>query len=362
MSTIASTSSFTRQSARTALATGVVAFAFVAPLVTASATASEAPSAASAKSPTTRYTAQAVGPNDTSTRTLGIADNGDVLVAAGWQDSYVVSGTRARKLPVPAGDAQWSRAAVIAPNGTVYGSHPQGVYRWDRRGNGGSFRKIANADTNYASVQEANSAGTVAGCSDHYRVSGVFLGSFEKDAINELGLSGPFGNCRVTGLSNAGVASVSLDPPSYRTDDTFPKPFIATSKGLQALRVPTGATGSADGISPNGRYIVGRVFDKEGAANVSWLSTGRAPVALRGTDGLTPSFVTNQGVIVGTKDGRVVTWSNGRITDVTSAARLGRGVTLTSVAGVNSHGQLAVTATKADGSTTAMRVTPARGR
>lgn len=355
--------SITPTTTRVLITVGLVSTALVAPAATAATAAPTKPG------PTgIRYTGEIIGPRAESqeypfgTRAQGISDAGDVLVTSSSRPTFVVTRRGVRELASTEGIAEnSSNATAMARSGHVYGGGHDGVFRW--AGSKAALSVVQDPDrTTFQGygLRAANVRGDVAGCAHNYRVAEPFVGSFAKGTVKTLTWPKDSGNCSVTGISDRGVAAVNQEAPNFRTEEIYPRAATMTTSGVTYLKTRKGFASSADGISPNGKYIVGRVT-KDGASTVAWLSHRRNPVALLGAGAMTPKLVTDRGVVVGVENDRVVTWENGRKSDLTSVSRLPRGWVLSDVSGINRRGQLAVTATKAGGhETVAMRLTAKR--
>lgn len=346
------------------MTTGVAVVALLTPVATATA----ATPAAQAKASNIRYNAEVVGPRATpteytyGTQARGLSNAGEVLVTSSSQPGFVAGMRGVRELASTEHLSQnWVSPRTMSASGQVYGSGFDGIFRW--AGSTVALRPVRSAEqTSFQGygLGAVNSRGDVAGCAYNYRVASPIIGSFDKATITSLTWPQGFGNCSVSAISDSGVATVNQEAPNYRVTEVYPRAATMTTAGVTYLKTPAGAASSADGISPNGSYVVGRVT-KDGVSTVSWLSTRANPVALRGAGAMTPKLVTNDRVIVGVDNGRVVTWANGRRTDLTSVSRLPRGWVLSDVAATNQRGQYAVTATLPGGTeTVAMRLTPTR--
>lgn len=361
-------------SVRTFALVGLTSVGLLAPIAATAAPATLPMTAPAAKRVVQQqYTAQIAGARVTQTSDFGfgtaaqgVSNGGLVLVSTRSGDSVglsVVDPTRRKQtaLPSTASVSNRPRGGVITPGGTVYTTGDTSVVRFTRTGF--TVTPIVGAGTAYygASIAAANDRGDVAGCVSSVKVGYPFAGNVLRGTVRQVGWPVGEGNCEVNGISARGVAAVTQHNPYFQHVGVYPKAATLTSSGtVTYLRVPEGTPASADGISPSGRLVVGRTY-KDGVATVSWLSPKADPVPLAGAGAMVPEFVTDSGMVVGTENGRVVTWFKGRKTDLTSVARMPQGWVATSVAGVNARGQVAVTATlPGTRETVAMLLTPTR--
>lgn len=352
----------------------VLALAALAAPALGSATATAAPpspAGAPAAAPAhrgggTTYTWQRVGPrrlpdgsaNRLASTAVGIDDAGNVVgTAANGASALTFRGS---------GRGAWLDASGLRYGVDVTGVSPTGQVAGHVRGNepgfvvwssDGARRTVAAPDSYYGATPSAvNSSGVIAGSTSGVKTGALFYGT---DAAVTQVPNNREGNFTVTGISEAGLAVGTRDQPHYRNDGHYPEGVTFTAAGITPIRSDaSNATTTVDAISPNGRYVVGRVGgDWQRAGVVSWVSTTRAPVALPGAAGLRARDVSDSGLVVGSVGGRAATWSRGRLVDLTSATRrLPSGWVLTDAVAVNARGDLAVNARAADGSSVALEL------
>lgn len=302
--------------------------------------------------------------NTLSSKAVGIDRSGRVA-------GYVVdaSGTEKDSFHGSGGPGAWLESAdqqfasglhatAVAPNGIVAGgaaSIEDAFAIWDRRGR---VRVVSAPDSHYGPTPSAlNSRGVVAGVLGGVKVSDLMYGTANASAVVPDSRGG---NYRVTGISESGLAVGSRQQPHYRNDGHYPEGIVFTASGVKDVK--TTKTSAVDAISPNGRYLVGRVGPdlwETDRGRMAWLSTSRSPVYLAGADGLHARAVTDAGVVAGSKNGRAVLWQNGRVADLNSRVRkLPTGWVLTDVVAINKSGALAVDATDGTGRSVSLKVSP----
>lgn len=264
------------------------------------------------------------------------------------------------------GRGQWLDVSGLRYGADVASVSPAGHVAGHVRGNApgfvlwsgdGSRRSVAAPESYYGARPSAvNSSGVIAGSTSGVKTGALFYGSAA--AVTQVPNTRE-GNFTVTGISEAGLAVGTRDQPHYRNDGHYPEGVTFTAAGITPIRSDSSnATTTVDAISPDGRYVVGRVGgDPQRPGVASWVSTSRAPVALSGAQGLRPRDVSDSGVVVGSVDGRAVTWSRGRLRDLTSLTRrLPRGWVLTDAVAVDESGDLAVNARDAQGAAVALKL------
>ncbi|MDO5711554.1 MAG: hypothetical protein Q4P32_07440 [Micrococcales bacterium] len=318
----------------------------------------------------TRYDWKAIAParlpDGTSTRSLessvaGISNSGEVtgnVSRPGGLDPtpFIASGQRSRWLD-QSGLPNGAYATAISPAGQVVGKM-RGIdsfyVSWPVRG---KRTLTATPESYYGPYPGAvNSAGTVVGILASIKNSSLFYSA--RGRVTQV--SAPKqANFAVNGISEGGVAVGTADHPSYRMDLRYPEGVIFTAARAQLVKADD--TSRAEAISPNGRYVVGRVgvtgFDTGGRA--AWLSTTRKPVILDRSAGLLPRDVSNEGVVVGAVNGHAATWQRGALTDLNRRVRnLPSGWVLTDAVAISHGGGLAVDAKSASGTTVALKLTP----
>lgn len=170
------------------------------------------------------------------------------------------------------------------------------------------------------------------------------------------------GNYDVRGISQAGTAVGTWYPVPHQGNPAGSEGIVFTAAGVR--RVRAGSNSAVDAISPNGRFLIGRVGTapyQEGSGRAAWLSTSRNPALLTGAAGLQPKAVSNAGVVAGSRHGRAVLWQNGQLVDLTGRARrLPAGWVLTDAVAINAAGTLAVNATDRAGRAIALKLNPTR--
>ncbi|WP_040156344.1 hypothetical protein [Mobilicoccus massiliensis] len=344
--------------------TALAAVALLAPLTSTSAEAARRGQSGPAYKSDVVGTRSAPTPDSAyGTTSVGIASSGAVLATRIGGNAYLGQPARTRELAsADALGAHGTWSLVLNPVGQAYSGSREGVLRWPSPAKVDIDRTIT-ADGSYygPSLGGVNSRGDVAGCDVSVKTGQPFIGRYGRQNMKLMNWPTGWGNCRAAGISERGVAAITQEHPSYRDDNLFPRAATMTTSGVRYLPAPKGVGTSADGISPTGTYIVGRSYtDGQPTGAVLW-TNGRKFSPMRGAEAMTPKAVTDTGMVVGEENGRVVTWERGRKTDLTSVSKLPRNWVLTSVAGINGKGQIAVTATVgATNETVAMRLTPTK--
>ncbi len=296
------------------------------------------------------------------TAAVGIDDSGRV---AGTADGSLLQGQR---LPFVGGNgsARWfdvsglstgTSATAISPTGTVLGHTPGIAPTFLSWASNGTRRSVSTPESQYGPTAAGiNSRGTVAGTLSSVKVGELFYG--RPGAISRVPFSRS-GNFDVTGISESGTAVATMRAPSYQTQDRYPEGVVFTASRAKTVRAND--TTAIDAISPNGRYIVGRVGAGnwgEPAGDAAWLSTSRGPDRLRGAADFRPRGVTDRGVVVGSWRGHAAVWDNAKVTDLNTQVRgLPSGWVLTDAVAINKSGALAVNAKDASGTSVALKLT-----
>lgn len=298
------------------------------------------------------YSSKAVGIDDAGR----VAGDVDVIGEDGRDLPFVGEGRSARWLDVAGLETnRWVTA--VSPKGVVLGG--QGGVRdsflsWAPDGRR-SF--VATPESHYGPFARAiNSSGTVAGVLSSVKVGTPFYG--RPGALAQVPMT-KFGNLDVTGISEAGQAVGTLRAPSYQHQDRYPEGILFTAAGVKSVRAND--TTAIDAISPNGRYVVGRVgagnFDQP-LGRAAWLSTSRHPDTLRSASGFRPADVSDRGVVVGSWRGHAAVWQNGSLVDLNTRVRgLPARWVLTDVVAINASGALAVNAKDGSGNAVALKLT-----
>lgn len=304
--------------------------------------------------------------NGLASHPVGIADSGwvagNVEPESGDPLPFVGNGRDGQWLDASAdGSASQFRATAIGPAGRVVGGPPSPspfFYVW---GVGTSLReRVEVPGANYqVRVGAVNDSAVYAGAADSVKSSAPFYGANGRVVSVPTSLTATYD---ITGISQAGRAVGIAHRPSQPSTGTFPRGVVLTASGVTPVRAPRSS--AVDGISPNGRYLVGRVGVPEtpggSRGTAAWLSTSANPVTLKGATNLRPRGVNDAGVVVGQRGARAVAWQSGRMVDLTRrTVNLPAGWTLTDAVAVNARGQIAVRA-DTGGPEMAGRLTPSR--
>lgn len=303
-----------------------------------------------------------------ATTAVGLDDAGNVVGRIAQPDfrstpnpaPFVGDGrTPARWLDVS--DLPYGAAAsAISPTGQVVGK-PYGVepvfVSWSRQG---ARTDVPAPWSVYGPYPAAiNSAAVIAGSLLSEKGDSPFIavgGHVQSPAQYKSG------RYAVAGITQDGIAAATVTHPMHYSQERYPEGLIFTAETVTSVVADT--TSTADAISRNGRYLVGRVGveNDRSAGTAAWLSTIRPPAPLPNADGLFAHDVSDRGLIVGARAGKAVAWARGELVDLTARTCLPRGWALTSAAAVNPRGQIAADATGPDGITVVVRLDPTARR
>ena len=243
-----------------------------------------------------------------------------------------------------------TQAQGISPNGIVVGSYlstgrwlDSAGMLWSRSGARTVFHSGNGNHTHSAVNSDGIVAGNVIGLHSSPQ---AYYGP--QDDVKVLQTTGVIS---VAGISEDGRAAGNVIPGAPNT-----KPYLTgvvferhSLKAINANRANV-----IDAISPNGRYIVGRV-----GGSAAWLSTTIPPKPLNGAHELTPRDVSDRGEIVGSSLDHASLWVSDHLVDLNNrVAELPAQWTLTDAVGINSSGEIAVNATDSSGRDFPLKLTP----
>lgn len=289
-----------------------------------------------------------------STLSVGIDDDGRVTGNAVDQRLAFRSGRSSGWLDTT-GLTYGVTVGAISPQGQVVGRINGSTDRFASWALRGRLGQVKTASSGYGPIPSAiNSSGLIAGIHAGVKTSSLFVA--RGGTVTTLSVARE-GNYRVTGLSEGGVGTATRDNPSTPNDGRYPQGVVFGAGGVSDVRAD--AASAVDGISPNGRYVVGRVGAYgQDPQQVAWLSTRRAPSPLPGARGLRPRDVSDRGVVVGSVDGRAALWSQGTLVDLGSRVSLPRGWALADASGINDRGEIAVDARVPDLGYVSLKLSP----
>ncbi len=310
------------------------------------------------------------------TRAIGIDDAGNVVVNdlvfqrssetdTPWFRPLVGTKKLIRELDISG--LEGAEAQAIAPNGTIVGAPaPSAVVTltggtvtspsalvWSRKGIRTTFEPAPSRSGTPAAV---NSDGVVIGT----------LTSKDRGIEAYYGLPGDTKVLKTANfLSLAGITEDGQAAGTVRPGYGSPKPYLTgvvfERHSLKSINAT--APNIIDAISPNGRYIVGRI----GVANnltggtLAWLSTTSPPKPINNPGLMIVRDVSDRGEIVGSNRGHATLWSKGQLIDLNyKVSEAHRYWLMREAVGINAAGEIAVQARPPGGTgvLTALKLTP----
>lgn len=229
--------------------------------------------------------------------------------------------------------------SAVAPNGRLAGSASPNAVRWE------SSTPRALATVRLPETGKAiNSTGVVLGVSDLVHVS--TFARWDAQGRGSTPAHDVHGYVSVAGVTEAGIGIGSISTSPRGSRGVLPQAVRVTSTAVEALPVPAGTAATADAVSPNGAWIVGRSGPAGTEPSTAVRFGSSRPAAIPGaTAGFVPRDVDDSGRIVGSRNGRAVGRLNGRLYDRTALSTgLPRGWVLTDAVGVNRRGDIAANA------------------